>query len=79
MKTKKLIKSHVSEEHEDCYCCYLCEEYFETKQSMKYHNEFNHNQHYTLTENEGEDNPIQLNKVTQPQKKHRKKKKGGKK
>ena len=34
---------HMREEHEDCFCCYLCDKYFETKQSMKYHNEFIHN------------------------------------
>ena len=56
---------------------YLCDKYFETKENMKYHNEFIHNQHYTMSESEGEDNQVQPNAVTQEQKKHKKKKKGG--
>ena len=49
-KKKNVMESHIIEEHEDCYCCYLCYKYFETKESMKYHNEFIHNQHYTISE-----------------------------
>ena len=69
--------SHMREEHEDCFCCYLCDKYFETKQSMKYHNKFIHNEKYNLTESECEDTPkINCNEVNQQQKKHKKKKKG---
>ena len=78
-ENKKVMKYHITEEHEDCYCCYLCDKYFETKENMKYHNEFIHNHHYTMSESEGEDNQVQPNAVTQEQKKHKKKKKGGKK
>ena len=67
------------EEHEDCFCCYLCDKYFETKQSMKYHNEFIHNEKYNLTESECEDTPkINGNEVNQQQKKLKKKKKRSK-
>ena len=66
--------SHMREEHEDCFCCYLCDKYLETKQSMKCHNEFIHNEKYNPTESECEDTPkINCNEVNQQQKKHKKK------
>ena len=78
-ENKNVMESHINEEHEDCYCCYLCNKYFETKESMKYHDEFIHNQHYTMSESECEDEQVQPNAMTKEQKKHKKKKKGGKK
>ena len=54
-ENKKQMETHMSEEHDDCYCCYLCDKYFETKTSFKYHNEFIHNEHSNLTESKGED------------------------
>ena len=72
------METHMSEEHDDCYCCYMCNKYFETKQSLKYHNEFIHNEH--LTESEDEDSSkLNNDKVNQKLKKHAKKKKGTKK
>ena len=47
--------SHMRVEHEDCYCCYLCDKYFETKQSLMYHDEFIHNQNLTLTDSNGKE------------------------
>ena len=71
--------SRMREEHEDWFCCYLCDKYFETKQSIKYHNEFIHNEIYNLTEIECEDTPkINFSEVNQQQKKHKKKKKSSK-
>ena len=63
------MESDIIKEHEDCYCCYLCDKYFETKESMKYQNKFIHNQHHAMTEDA----------MTKKKKKHKKKKKGGKK
>ena len=64
-ENNKQMVSHIREEHEDGYCCYLCDKYFETKQSLKY-DEFIHNQQYTLTDSEGEDAPkINSNEVNQ--------------
>ena len=74
---KEQMITHISDEQEDCYCCYLCPKYFETKQSLKYPNEFIHDENYTVTESDGEDTPIKPNEVTQQQKKPKKKKKGG--
>ena len=76
------MTSHMIDEHYDCYCCYLCDKYFETNQSLKYHNEFIHKEYCDATESEGEENP-QINsndaKQKQKQKRHRKTKKGVKK
>ena len=69
-ETKNVMESHIIKEHEDCYCCYLCDKYFETKESMKYHNVFIHNQHYTM---------IKDAMTKKQKKKHKKKKKDGKK
>ena len=77
-ENKKLMTSHMIDEHDDCYCCYLCEKYFETKQSFKYHDEFIHKEYSNVTESEGEENPqINSNKAKpkQKQKKHTKTKK----
>ena len=74
------MESHMSEEHDDCYCCYLCAKYFENKQSFKQHNEFIHKEHHNMTEIENEDSSKIYNaKVNQKLKKHAKKKKGTKK
>ena len=77
---EKQMESHMSEENDDCYCCYLCAKYFETKQSFKYHNEFIHNEHHTMTESEDEDS-LKINnaKENQKLKKHVRKKKSKKK
>ena len=75
-ENKKQRETHMSAEHDDCYCCYLCDKYFETKTSFKYHNEFIHNEHSNLTESEGENTTTKNNtKVTQKVKNHAKKKK----
>ena len=79
-ENEKQMELHMSEEHDDCYCCYLCNKYFETEQSLKYHNIFIHNEHHNLTESEDEDSSkINNAKVNQKLKKHAKKKKGTKK
>ena len=71
--------SHMIDEHEELYTCYLCNKHFKTKQSLKYHNEFIHEEYYNLTESEGEEIP-QINsndsKQKHKQKKQRKTKKG---
>ena len=54
-ENKKLRTSHMIDEHDDCYCCYLCDYYFETNQSLKYHNEFIHKEYCDVTESEGEE------------------------
>ena len=78
-ENKKLMTSHIIENHDDCYCCYLCNNYFETKRSLKYHTEFIYKEYCNMTDSEGEENP-QINsndsKQKHKQKKHRKTKKG---
>ena len=67
-ENKKLMTSHMIDEHDDCYYCYLCDKYFETKQSLKYHNEFIHKEYCDMTESEGEENPqINSNDAKQKQ------------
>ena len=79
VKKEKQMELHMSEEHYDCYCCYLCAKYFETKQSIKYHNKFIHTKHHQLTESKDEDSSKKNNaKENQKGKKHAKKKKGTK-
>ena len=51
-ENEKQMESHMGEEHDDCYCCYMCAKYFKTKQSFRYHNKFIHNEHHNLTESE---------------------------
>ena len=81
-ENEKLMITHMSDEHEECYSCYLCANYFGTKQSLKHHNKLEHNDIYNLTESEGEDSvqttSYEENKK-QKEKKQRKKKKGAKK
>jgi hypothetical protein len=43
------------DEHEDCYTCYLCNKYFETKHSLKHHNEFIHKEFSEMTETENDE------------------------
>ena len=78
-ENKKLMTSHMIDDHDDCYCCYLCNKYFETKVSLKYHNEFIHKGYCNMTESEGKEHP-QVNrndsKQKHKQKKQRKTKKG---
>ena len=58
----------MSDEHEVCYCCYLSEKYFVTKQSLKYHDKVTHNEHHNRTDNESEDIlEMKSNKVNQQQ------------
>ena len=74
------MESHISEEHDDYYCCYLCAKYFETKQSLKYQNKFIHDEHHNLTESKDEDSSkINNAKINRNVKTHAKKKKGTKK
>ena len=78
-ENEKLITSHMIDEHDDCYYCYLWNKYFETKPSFKYHNELIHKEYCNMTESEGKDNrQIGSNDAKQKdkQKKHRKTKKG---
>ena len=77
---EKQMESHMSEEHDDYYCCYLCAKYFETKQSLKYQNKFIHDEHHNLTESKDEDSSkINNAKINRNVKTHAKKKKGTKK
>ena len=81
-KNENIMMSHMIDEHEDCYTCYLCNKYFETKHSLKHHNEYIHKEFSEMTESENDDNlPINSNerKHEQKLKKNKKSKKGGKK
>ena len=65
-------------DHEECHTCYLCKFFFETEQSLKYHNEFTHKEFCELTEREKEDilqDNTNVTKQHQKHKKHRKSKK----
>ena len=78
-ENEKLMTSHMIDEHDDCYCCYLCNKYFETKQSFRYHNEFIHKEYCNMTESEGKYNPQMSSngaKEKHKQNKHMKTKKG---
>ena len=70
------MEAHLGEEHDDCSCCYMCAKYFKTKESLKYHNKFIHNEHHNLPESKDEDSSnINNAKANQKVKKHAKKKK----
>ena len=62
------------DEHDDCYCCYLCNKFFDTKQSLKYHNEFICMEYCNVTESEGKEN-LQISIIDAKQK-HKQKKLG---
>ena len=64
--------SHMIDEHEEFYTCYICNEHFKTKQSLKYHNEFTHKEYCDFTESEKEDILQDNTNVTKHQQKHKK-------